>query len=550
MSEDEKLNLIIEALRANQPEDRMNIDVSTVRYALYARKSTLDEDKQVRSIKDQITECTEKVILPNDIKIIRIYQESASAKESGARVEFGRLVDDIKAGRIDGLIAWHPDRLSRNMKDAGEIIDMLDRGLLRDLKFATFHFENNTAGKMLLGITFVVSKQYSEHLSESVNRGNKNYIEDGEFLGKFKHGYIIDAERHFHPDPVHFVKVRRMFEMSLEGKSQKEIREWINTQDYKVQKRRGSDPVSHVWSKDDVSELLRDPHYVGIHHWGKNNVPFSYDFTPMLTVDEFLKINKISTLNSPKLLAIKRPKKNDVRANLLRGMVYCGHCNKTLTSMLINDDKSVVNGQQIILTARYYYKCETLDCPMYGRAARAKYITDASQKFFENYLFITLANYNDYVKKAKENIKKKNLALDSQIASLNAQVLHKEKHYEDVKAMLVHNESLRQHYDLDKLKLDIIELKRQYQDLVKARKRTKEAILTYEKYLKLFESIPVILGKIKDMKVMDALLRIFFLNFTITANGKDFRQGSKVTYNLKEPWDGLLKDGKFVSGAA
>ena len=76
-----------------------------------------------------------------------------------------------------------------------------------------------------------------------------------------------------------------------------------------------------------------------------------------------------------------------------------------------------------------------------------------------------------------------------------------------------------------------------------------ESIPSFEEYLKLLQSTPDILGKIRDMKVMDGLLRIFFSNFTITATGKDFRQGSEVIFELKEPWKGFLKNGDFVRGA-
>ena len=60
---------------------------------------------------------------------------------------------------------------------------------------------------------------------------------------------------------------------------------------------------------------------------------------------------------------------------------------------------------------------------------------------------------------------------------------------------------------------------------------------------------PDILGKIRDMKVMDGLLRIFFSNFTITATNKYFRKGSAVTYKLNEPWEGFVNANDFVRGA-
>ena len=42
---------------------------------------------------------------------------------------------------------------------------------LKDLTFPTLEFTNDSNGKLLLNIVFAMSKQYSEHLSESVQRG-------------------------------------------------------------------------------------------------------------------------------------------------------------------------------------------------------------------------------------------------------------------------------------------------------------------------------------------------------------------------------------------
>lgn len=161
MEESSKQQQLLELLKAGLPEDVTKIDTSTVRYALYVRKSTTSEDKQISSIEDQIRDCTDKVIIPNALNVVKVYKESASAKYPDVREKFGEMIYDIQMGRIDGVVAWHPDRLSRNMKDAGAVIDLVDRRAIRDLKFSTFNFENTPAGKMLLGITFVMAKQYS-----------------------------------------------------------------------------------------------------------------------------------------------------------------------------------------------------------------------------------------------------------------------------------------------------------------------------------------------------------------------------------------------------
>ncbi len=47
------------------------------------------------------------------------------------------------------------------MLEGGEIIDLIDQGIIKDLKFKTHFFTKDANGKMLLGMTFVLSKQYS-----------------------------------------------------------------------------------------------------------------------------------------------------------------------------------------------------------------------------------------------------------------------------------------------------------------------------------------------------------------------------------------------------
>ena len=539
---------LLELLVAGQPEDLTDVDVSTVRYALYARKSTTSEDRQASSIEDQIKDCTDRVITPNGITKVKLYKESRSAKISDSRIEFNKMIQDIEAGRIDGVIAWHPDRLSRNMKDAGAIIDLVDRGSIRDLKFSTFSFENTPAGKMLLGITFVIAKQYSEHLSESVGRGNRRATEDGEYIGKFKHGYFVDENRHLQRDSANFVKVQRMFEMIVEGASQKDVREWVNTQNYKVSKRKGLKPVAHTWSKDDVSEVLKDPVYAGVLKYGKNliNLVKSYGFVPAVSVEDFLKINKVDSFNSAKITSFNRPKASVRNADLLRGMVYCERCDQTLTSMMLPKNDKITKK---LSHYRYYYKCETVGCPMTGKSAKAILVVDEAQKFFNEYLFTTKSNYEVYIQSAKENMRRKTSELRTSIAQYKADLINKNKSYEQTKLLLLKTPSLNEHYNLDKLKEELDEMKTRLEQLQRTQNDMKNSLPEFEEYLKLLESTPEILGKIRDMKVMDALLRIFFSNFTIIPKTDGKFKGSEVSYELKEPWKGFVESGDFVCGA-
>lgn len=271
-------------------------DDEVIEYAIYCRKSTDESsNKQVASIPRQIIEClrfadrenlkiaskpkdfskfeSEKDIFKEDhcedIADQKVYQETRnlfiikeqeSAKIPANRKKWKKLTHLILEGKIRGLLSYSPDRQARNMLEGGELIDFVDNRIL-DLKYANFHFEPNASGKMMLGIWFVFSKQYSDKLSEDVSAGNKRAIEKGETIGQLKHGYIRGKNNRWKKDPRNSKILRKAFELKIEENlSNEKIAKYMNDAGYRYNWGKEND---RKISPQKLSKIWTDPFYYG-----------------------------------------------------------------------------------------------------------------------------------------------------------------------------------------------------------------------------------------------------------------------------------------------
>ena len=269
--------------------------MSDIEYVIYCRKSTDESsNKQTQSIPDQIKRCIE-FAEQNGLKIkekpsdfsdfewkydIRnedhdkeldhreIYQrtrhlfiikEQKSWKIPFKREKWGKLMKLIEQWKVKWLLSYSPDRQARNVVEWGMLINYVDEDKV-DLKYTNFHFENNAAGKMMLGMWFVFSKQYSDKLSEDVRRGNKSSASKWKAWWVIKYWYTIDKETWFHkPDWKNFDLMRRAFEMKIyEWKSDKEIVARLNNIWFK---RAGNTDTIKITG---INTARRDPFYYWI----------------------------------------------------------------------------------------------------------------------------------------------------------------------------------------------------------------------------------------------------------------------------------------------
>ena len=187
-----------------------------MRFFMYCRKSTDEDDRQMLSIDAQTRELRE-FARKESLHVVREFIETRTAKMPGRPV-FNEMMSLLESGQADGILAWHPDRLARNSVDGGRIIYLIDMGKILAMKFPTFWFDCTPQGKFMLSIAFGQSKYYVDNLSENIQRGIREKLARGEFPGRPPVGYLNHPrQRNIVLDEEKAPLVRRLFELYSEG---------------------------------------------------------------------------------------------------------------------------------------------------------------------------------------------------------------------------------------------------------------------------------------------------------------------------------------------
>jgi site-specific DNA recombinase len=202
-----------------------------VKYCLYARKSTESEERQVLSIDSQIKEMLQ-LADRDGLEVITMKRESHSAKETGQRPVFNEIVDELRAGKFNGILTWAPDRISRNAGDLGKIVDLMDAGKLLEIRTFSQSFRNNPNEKFLLMILGSQAKLENDNRGINVKRGLRTRVEMGLWPGVAPLGYLnqkhMDKKCQVLVDPLRAPTIKKIFEkVAYEHYSGRKIYNWL-----------------------------------------------------------------------------------------------------------------------------------------------------------------------------------------------------------------------------------------------------------------------------------------------------------------------------------
>lgn len=495
-----------------------------LRYAIYLRKSTDGEDRQVRSLPDQEKECR-KLAADNNIKIRNedVLKESASAKKSGSRPVFTNLLQAFRTGKYHGLIAWSPDRISRNMKEAGEVIEMIDTGQIQELMFRTYHFENTPNGKMMLGILFATSKQYSDKLSVDVMRGISGNVSEGKYNGSLKKGYYVDEESgRFYPDMEYWKLLRRAVMMRLyENKTSVQAAQFLSNSDIYVRKTQTQQGKLVKFSDKMLGKLFADSFYCGLYQVGDNivNLDEEYGFVPLMTVDEYIALNK--EIADDFNIGAANTKRINKRLDygLLRDKVICDYCKDVMKFQNTRISKGKNAGRWVI---NYY--CRTKTCKRrepgsgLGKSVRAFILSDAIYHTLQHCTKRSKEAYDIHIASLKIQIAEESAIARRKLAESKTRLKKNQTELAQCKNLLLSDsEEYKKHFSgrIEDIQAQIDVTQFSIEQSENELKRLKASLPTEDEFYKLIDSYLLKLRETTDLMEKDAIYNILVSNLYV-----------------------------------
>ena len=190
---------------------------------IYIRVSTEDQAREGFSLGEQ-EEKLRQLCLLKDYEIYKVYKDAGiSAKDMEHRPAFKSMIEDMKQGKINYIVAYKLDRITRSVRDLEELICLLEE---YNTYLVCDRDDVNTStanGRFFVRMLTVLSQLEIEIVSERTKFGMIGAIKSGHIPGSKPFGFMNSPDKKMLVDPALRPIIEKVFSMYLEGKSFQQI---------------------------------------------------------------------------------------------------------------------------------------------------------------------------------------------------------------------------------------------------------------------------------------------------------------------------------------
>jgi DNA invertase Pin-like site-specific DNA recombinase len=305
-----------------------------VRCAIYTRKSTEEGlDMEFNSL-DAQREAAEAYIASQRAEgwscLPERYDDGGYTGGNMDRPALKRLLTDVEAGKIDTIVVYKVDRLSRSLLDFSQLVGLFDKHQVSFVS-VTQQFNTTTSmGRLTLNILLSFAQFEREIIGERIRDKVAAAKKKGKHTGGPPVlGYDIDTQnRRLVVNSAEADLVRRIFRLFLQLGSGMKVAAALNADGYHTKARTtraGKMRPGQPWDKISVNRVLNNCKYVGqVSHRG---TLYDGEHEAMIDRKTWDRAQEILAANHRARAAHSRRK----TPALLGGLIRCGTCGRTMS---------------------------------------------------------------------------------------------------------------------------------------------------------------------------------------------------------------------------
>lgn len=283
---------------------------------IYARISSDREGDQL-GVTRQIADC-ERLAELRGCRVVDHYVDDDTSAWSGKpRPEYARMLDDVRSGRIRGVLVWHLDRLTRHPRELEAFLDLCDELDVEMLGCVTGDVDlADHGGRLLARMLGGLARYESDHKSERIRRKHLEIAESGGVSGGGSRPYGYEDDK-VTLRPAEAAVVAECAKRLLAGEPVRSIASDLNEREIPAAK-------GGPWSPQSLRRMLASPRISGQREY-HGEILGTAQWPGIISPEDGARIRAL--LANP-----ERRTNKAARRYLLGGLLVCGYCGERLVA--------------------------------------------------------------------------------------------------------------------------------------------------------------------------------------------------------------------------
>jgi DNA invertase Pin-like site-specific DNA recombinase len=365
------------------------------RAGLYARIS-LDRTGESEAPERQLADAEHEALRRGWEVVDRYVDRESAFSPTAKRAQYNRLLHDLRTGRIDAVVCWKLDRLTRQgTRGMGKFLDVLGDN---ELVSVTEAFLDTTTpmGRAVLMLIASLAEQESENTALRVKRAQKSAAQRGDLPGggyriyglrqRTKHGVMPGGGEPGTIVPHEAAIIRECMERILKGQSLRSIAFDLNDRGITTS-------TGGQWRSRTLGQMLKSPTLAALRKYDDELLDGNWE--PIITKEEHFQL--VAAL-STRLAERREPS----RSHLLSGIIHCDVCKQPMRHMWF----TMKNG-------RRFERYQCLDEPGHKQCGKVAITSKSTDAYVTQELLDWMADYGFHPLSDETSIE----ALDEQLAA-------------------------------------------------------------------------------------------------------------------------------------